>query len=122
MKIPAQLAFCIAGLTLCSFADTDYSTWFRQAVDKKNVFTDACWVDPADASQTKVSATPGNSYYVPTGMLAYTPDVNSTFPGDALAVAGTLQQGKYNVTYTYNDLRMLPGSVLKHNSYNYLAG
>lgn len=122
MKISAQVAFCIAGLTLCSFADTDYSTWFRQAVDKKNVFTDACWVDPADASQTKVSATPGNSYYVPTGMLAYTPDVNSTFPGDALAVAGTLQQGKYNVTYTYNDLRMLPGSVLKHNSYNYLAG
>ena len=123
MKISAQVAFCIASLSLCGFADIDYSTWFQQVVNNVNVYSSNCWVDPADATATKVSASAGNLYYVPVGMTAYTPEVNSTFPGASLAVAGTLSLRKYAKTHTINDLRLLAGSTLNSGgTYNYLAG
>ena len=109
-------------LMFAAYADSGYDSWFQQSNNNVNVFTSSCWVDPADGSQTKVVATAGNSYYVPAGKTALTPDANSTFPGSALAVAGTLKLTSWDKVYTINDLRMLPGSVLTHNSYNYLAG
>ena len=108
-------------LMFAAYADSGYDSWFQQVVNDAEVFTSACWVDPADESQTKVAATAGNSYYVPAGKTAKTPNVNSTFPDAALAVAGTLRLLTWGKTYTFNDLRMLSGSVLAHGSYNYLA-
>ena len=122
IKTPVLAAAALT-LAFIAYGDaTDYSAWFQQVVNDAEVFTSACWVDPADESQTKVAATAGNSYYVPAGKTAKTPNVNSTFPDAALAVAGTLRLLTWGKTYTFNDLRMLSGSVLAHGSYNYLAG
>ena len=122
IKTPVLAAAALT-LAFVVYGDaTDYSDWFQQAVHNVDVFTSACWVDPGDETQTKVTATSGNSYYVPPGMTALTPTANSTFPDAALAVAGTLQLRNYNTTHTFNDLRLLAGAELKHNSYNYIAG
>ena len=111
-------------VSLAAYGDApDYSAWFQQTVNNVDVYTSQCWVDPADGTQTKVTATPGNSYYVPAGKTALTPEESSTFPGAALAVAGTLKLRKWNALHTINDLRLLAGAELAHGgTYNYLAG
>ncbi len=124
MKKLLMPAIAVLSLVFVASGDaTEYSTWFQQANDNVDVYTSACWVDPADGTQTKVAATSGNSYYVPVGKIALTPNDSSTFPGDALAVAGTLKLRKWNATHTINDLRLLAGAELTHaGTYNYLAG
>lgn len=121
LLIPAVAALSLA---FVAYGDaTDYTTWFKQEVNNVDVYTSACWVDPADGTQTKVTATYGHSYYVPAEKTALTPNETSTFPGDALAVAGILKLRKYNTTHTFNDLRLLAGAELNHGgTYNYLAG
>lgn len=120
MRIPAQLAFCVAGLTLCSLADTDYSTWVQLTADdgaQPYSFDSAGkWSDPNPPD-------PAKKYYVPAGRLMKTSGMSVTFGGGVIAVAGTVQVGNTGATtVTWPELRLLPGGLYKHNSNNYIGG
>lgn len=124
MKMFCKANIAVGATVWAFFAHaTDFSSWFQLATDDVNVYEGACWADPADESGAKVAVSSEGRYYVPAGMTAKTPSETSTFPGESLAVAGTLKLARYAATHTINDLRLLPGSVLTTvGTYNYLAG
>lgn len=124
MHVLALAAFVVAysATTLCALAaDTeDYSTYLALQSSDQNrnnsSFTRANW------GEGKEIAKAGGKYYVPQEMTLWTLPETATFPGDSLAVAGTLAAGSTGGRWNYfRDLTLLPGAVYRHSSDNHLT-
>jgi len=110
---------CCLGLVGAA-EEVDYSTWMQYSSGE--ALLGAAWKDPADPSVPAAAAVAGKSYYVPSSKHASFISENAAFAGDVMAVAGSAGGGKYGVTYTIPELRLLPGGIYKHGSWNYLEG
>jgi len=93
----------------------DYTRWMR--FDKSSVYWNlANWYDP-ETAKALVAPVEGKKYYVPSGKTIKTPSDSSPtplvpeFPGDVLAIAGTLSTPSYLHVIHVKELWMLPGFV-----------
>ena len=100
------LMTCVTLMGLCAFAE-DYSGYQVQQTRDSNAasssFTRANWGEDSHAAQV------GEKYLVPEGSLMVTPSSNGSFVGDVLAIAGELEGMAQTKTYTFKQLRLLPG-------------
>ena len=91
---------------LCALAE-DYSGYQVQQTRDTNAasssFTRANWGEDSHAARA------GEKYLVPEGSLMVTPSSNGSFVGDVLAIAGELEGMAQTKTYTFKQLRLLPG-------------
>lgn len=115
------ICFCCSLLVLSVVGaeQEDYSSYLQlQESDpgrNSSSFTRGNW--GADKEVAKAGA----NYIVPAGMTMHAPATTATFPGDALAIAGTLIAGNTGGYWNYfKELILLPGGAYKHNSNNSL--
>lgn len=65
----------------------------------------------------------GTNYYIGVGLTARADGASDADVAPAIVLAGTIDpQGGWGRTYTFQDLRMLSGSVLNHNQINQKKG
>lgn len=120
-------AAAIVSLGAAAVRAEDYSTWMQLAVADAYGFTAAAWVDPADETATKVIAEDGKSYYVPATKRMYLGGTagggqSYSFVGDVMAVAGTLYVPTWGCTYAFDELQLLPGSLIGYSSHGRFNG
>ena len=121
LRLSAVLAFGLAAGASFGYDPGDYSTWYQ--FTSGDAFSAECWVDPADATQTKKTADPGMDCFIPAGLTSQLKaTVTATFPGRHLAVSGTIQFAKASQTFTIGGLILCPGGVAKFGSTGSLAG
>ena len=117
-----MITTAVAIAALCATAATDCTTWHRLKTNGAKGFTASCWYAYDDPSQTTFTAAsdPSGQYYVPEGLRIDAEAV--TFPGNALAVAGTLRLTGKSVATVVGDLRLLPGAQITFNNNCTLQG
>lgn len=114
----------VAAANLLADVTEDYSSWVQLTASDGNDGSKYSFDTAGNWSDVGNPPSPGKKYYVPQGLtLKCTGKDHKTFAGDVLAVAGILQVGNSgNKILTYPELRLLPGSIYKHNSNNRIAG
>ena len=98
----------------------DYSTYLQmQTPDtgwRTSSFTRENWGSNSEAAKSDLR------YYVPEGWQFDSPTTAAAFPGASLALAGKFMiNSSGGTTQTFNELRLLPGAICKHQACNYLS-
>ena len=108
---------------------TDYSTWIYQTQSDTNSnpsSTSSYSFGGGSFWSSKAKPAAGKKYYVPVGILQYTPNKGNgpfSFLGDVVAVAGEVRlKTGANKSVTYPELRLLDGGLLQQDSAGTLKG
>lgn len=107
------------GAGFAAFADV-YDTWYQFVPNQADGFNNAYWEDPQNPG-TQVAPEADKDYYVPAGKILRT-QATATFAGRTLAVSGTIRPITAGGNHTYNDLRLLDGSVYVYSTHATLSG
>ena len=107
------------GAGFAAFAE-DYDSWYQFVPNQADGFNNAYWEDPQNPG-TQVAPEADKDYYVPAGKILRT-QATATFAGRTLAVSGTIRPISAGGNHTYNDLRLLDGSVYVYSTHATLSG
>lgn len=115
MVAMSAVAFSAMTLPMAAADAEDYASYL--ALQTSDVSRNESSFIRANWGQANEIAKEGGRYIVPSGMVMYSPASAATFPGDALAIAGTFVAANNGYSSnTFKDLILLPGGVCKHSS------